>query len=183
MLTFRRGAGVGTSPGAFIAHGINTTIVEIDPVVLDYASKYFDLSPNHNAVVADAVSYMSDVANSTDERYDYIIHDVFTGGAEPVNLFTQEFMANLHAALKPDGVIAIVSLHICLATPGLTSRRTMLQTFCSQQPISSYAPFFQSFHPAAYLGNWNSLAKHSWKKRNKTGPIWCYSAAQTQQQL
>lgn len=110
-LIVRRGAGVGTSPGAFIAHGINTTIVEIDPVVLDYATKYFGLWPNHNAVVADAVTYMSEVANSTEERYDYIVHDVFTGGAEPLDLFTPEFMTNLHAALKPDGVIAIVGLH------------------------------------------------------------------------
>lgn len=110
MLMVCSGAGVGTSPGAFIAHGINTTIVEIDPVVLDYATEYFGLSPNHNAVVANAVTYMSDVANSTEERYDYIIHDVFTGGAEPLDLFTHEFMTNLHAALKPDGVIAIVGL-------------------------------------------------------------------------
>lgn len=111
MLTILSGAGVGTSPGAFIAHGINTTIVEIDPVVLEYATEYFDLPSNHNAVVADAVTYLSDVANSTDEKYDYIVHDVFTGGAEPVDLFTREFMTDLHVALKPDGVIAIVSWH------------------------------------------------------------------------
>jgi len=92
-----------------IAHGINTTIVEIDPVVLEYATKYFGLSPKHNAIVADAVSYASQVANDTTQRYDYIIHDVFTGGAEPVDLFTAEFLSNLEAALKPNGVIAIAS--------------------------------------------------------------------------
>lgn len=111
---------MGTSPGAFIAHGINTTIVEIDPVVMEYASQYFDLSPNHNGVVADAVGYMRDVANSTEDRYDYIIHDVFTGGAEPVNLFTLEFMKDLQASLKPDGVIAIVRLLRYLSRSRLT---------------------------------------------------------------
>jgi hypothetical protein len=40
-------------------------------------------------------------------HYDYIIHDVFTGGAEPVDLFTLEFLSGLHQMLKPDGVIAI----------------------------------------------------------------------------
>jgi spermidine synthase len=91
-----------------MAHGINTTIVEIDPVVLEYAVKYFGLSPNHHAVIADAVHYAAEVANDTTQRYDYIIHDVFTGGAEPIALFTDEFLRDLHAALKPDGVIAIV---------------------------------------------------------------------------
>ncbi|KFY11669.1 hypothetical protein V492_04338 [Pseudogymnoascus sp. VKM F-4246] len=101
------GAGIGTSPGALMAHGINTTIVEIDPVVLEYAVKYFDLAPNHNAVIDDAVHYAAQVANDTTQRFDYIIHDVFTGGAEPIALFTDEFLRNLHRALKPDGVIAI----------------------------------------------------------------------------
>jgi hypothetical protein len=34
---------------------------------------------------------------------------VFTGGAEPVDLFTLEFLQGLGDLLKPDGVIAIVS--------------------------------------------------------------------------
>ena len=96
-----------------MAHGINTTIVEIDPIVLEYAVEYFGLPPNHNAIVADAVHYAAEVANDTTQRYDYIIHDVFTGGAEPIALFTDEFLRNLHRALKPDGVIAIVSPGPC----------------------------------------------------------------------
>lgn len=101
---------MGTSPGALIAHGINTTIVEIDPVVLKYATEYFGLSPKHNAIVADAVWFAAKAANDTTRRYDYIIHDVFTGGAEPVDLFTSEFLANLRRLLKPNGTIAIVSV-------------------------------------------------------------------------
>lgn len=42
--------------------------------------------------------------------YDYIIHDVFTGGAEPVPLFTEGFLAGLRDLLKPDGVVAIVCI-------------------------------------------------------------------------
>jgi spermidine synthase len=41
-------------------------------------------------------------------KYDYIVHDVFTGGVEPVELFTLEFMEGLGSLLKDDGVIAIV---------------------------------------------------------------------------
>lgn len=102
------GLGVGTTPGAFVAHGIDTTVVEIDPVVHEFASKYFTLPTNHTAVIDDAVSYTKSLAEDTDSRFDYIVHDVFTGGAEPIPLFTLEFLQGLDALLKPEGVIAIV---------------------------------------------------------------------------
>lgn len=82
--------------------------MEIDPAVHEFAQKYFQLPPNHKAVIDDAVGYTRNLAE-TDQRYDYIIHDVFTGGAEPLPLFTLEFLEGLSALLKPDGVIAIVS--------------------------------------------------------------------------
>jgi spermidine synthase len=91
-----------------MAHGIETTIVEIDPVVHAYATKYFGLPTNHKAVIEDAVSYAAELAK-TEEKYDYIVNDVFTGGAEPVDLFTFEFLSDLNTILKPGGVIAIVS--------------------------------------------------------------------------
>jgi len=100
------GLGIGTTPAALMAHGINTTIVEIDPVVHEYATKYFALPPEHTAVIADAISYANAVARSG-EQYDYVVHDVFTGGAEPVELFTVEFIQDLRSILKPSGVIAI----------------------------------------------------------------------------
>lgn len=93
-----------------VAHGIHTTVVEIDPVVHDFAIKYFDLPANHTPVIQDAVQFVSQVPRHGNQgSYDYIIHDVFTGGAEPAELFTLEFLSGLHALLKPDGIIAIVS--------------------------------------------------------------------------
>ncbi|KAJ4992337.1 Methyltransferase-like protein 13-like protein 1 [Stagonosporopsis vannaccii] len=101
------GLGIGTAPNALIKHGLNTTIVELDPVVHKYATQYFGLSPNHTAVISDAVRYVADTSVSAPKSYDYIIHDVFTGGAEPVHLFTTEFMQGLHNLLKDDGAVAI----------------------------------------------------------------------------
>ncbi|KAF4976675.1 hypothetical protein FZEAL_6689 [Fusarium zealandicum] len=100
------GLGIGTTPSALVSHGIDTTVVEIDPVVHEFARKYFDLRENNPAAIADAVSYTADLVNKS-KTYDYIVHDVFTGGAEPVDLFTLEFLQGLGALLKPDGVIAI----------------------------------------------------------------------------
>lgn len=102
------GLGIGTLPAALVAHGVDTTVVEIDPVVHEFATKYFQMPSNHTAVTADAVTYTEELVNTTDNKYDYIVHDVFTGGAEPVPLFTLEFFENLNALLKPNGVVAIV---------------------------------------------------------------------------
>ena len=105
------GLGIGTTPTALITHGIQTTIVEIDPVVHDFATRYFGLPTNHTSIIENAITFI-DRAQSTassEHSYDYIIHDVFTGGAEPVELFTQEFIRGVSKVLKPDGVIAIVS--------------------------------------------------------------------------
>lgn len=100
------GLGIGTAPKAFIGHGINTTVVELDPVVHSFATQYFDLPTNHTAVLKDAVSWVADAA-AGHHRYDFIIHDVFTGGAEPLSLFTTSFLHNLRSLLTPNGAIAL----------------------------------------------------------------------------
>ena len=82
-------------------------MVEIDPVVHEYATKYFGLKENNPPVIADAVTYTASQVKAG-KTYDYIVHDVFTGGVEPVELFTLEFLQGLSDLLKPNGVIAIV---------------------------------------------------------------------------
>ncbi|KAK4937788.1 hypothetical protein LTR10_021666 [Elasticomyces elasticus] len=99
------GLGIGTAPSAMIAHGVDTTIVEIDPVVHEFATKYFALPVNHTYYMGDALAFAANTSSGA--SYDYIIHDVFTGGAEPAELFTMEFLTGLHTLLKPEGVIAI----------------------------------------------------------------------------
>ena len=81
-------------------------------MVHDFATKYFDLPQNHTSIIGDAVNVVGDMAKAEDRRgtYDYIIHDVFTGGAEPIDLFTIEFITGLSDLLRPDGIIAIVRI-------------------------------------------------------------------------
>lgn len=78
----------------------------------EYATEYFNLPKNHTSVIGDAIEVVGDMQKAKGMRstYDYIIHDVFTGGAEPINLFTREFIMGLSDLLKPDGMIAIVSI-------------------------------------------------------------------------
>ena len=91
------GLGIGTTPTALIYHGVDTTIVEIDPIVHEYATKYFNLPKNHTAVIDDAIAFVKRATAAVPPAYayDYIIHDVFTGGTEPVDLFTFEFLRDL----------------------------------------------------------------------------------------
>lgn len=101
-----RGLGVGVAAQSFISHGINTTIVEIDPAVYQYAREYFNL-PEPNAI------YLEDVRNWLQrpmerDKFDYVIHDCFSGGGVPQHIYTVEFWESLKRVMKPDGVIAVV---------------------------------------------------------------------------
>ncbi|TKA73047.1 hypothetical protein B0A55_08126 [Friedmanniomyces simplex] len=135
------GLGIGTAPKAMMAHGIDTTIVELDPVVHKYATKYFDLPKEHRPILQDAVSWVSsEAAANTTPGYDYIIHDVFTGGAEPLALFTDDFLHGLRALLTPNGVIALNyagDLRLEITTRILN---TIHQTFDGQCKIFGDAP-------------------------------------------
>jgi spermidine synthase len=104
---FDSGLGAGTAPKALIQHGVNVTVVELDPVVHEYATKWFNFPEEHTAVIGDAVEWAATYAKEKPESFDYIIHDVFTGGAEPTSLFTLEFLKDLAALLKEDGIVAI----------------------------------------------------------------------------
>ncbi|EMC93870.1 hypothetical protein BAUCODRAFT_124622 [Baudoinia panamericana UAMH 10762] len=101
------GLGVGTAPKAMIAHGINTTTVELDPAVHHFAKKYFELPDEHTVVLQDAVSWAAAASATQTQHYEYIIHDVFTGGAEPLSLFTDTFVGHLRSLLTANGVVAI----------------------------------------------------------------------------
>ncbi|KAL1957726.1 hypothetical protein VTO42DRAFT_5569 [Malbranchea cinnamomea] len=124
------GLGIGTTPAALITHGIDTTVVEIDPAVYELAIKYFTLPGNFTSELRDAVEYVKDARESR-LKFDYIVHDVFTGGVEPVDLFTLEFMQGLHDLLADDGVIAVnYAGDLSLPSAGQVIR-TVLSTFTS----------------------------------------------------
>ncbi|KAJ5149191.1 hypothetical protein N7448_000769 [Penicillium atrosanguineum] len=124
------GLGVGTTPAALMKHGIDTTVVELDPVVVKFAEQYFNFPSNHAATVDDATKFVKKaMKNPAAHQYDYIVHDVFTGGAEPAELFTIDFLHDLKTLLKDDGVIAInYAGDLELYPTGLVVR-TILATF------------------------------------------------------
>ncbi|GAA5928483.1 hypothetical protein JCM1841_003671 [Sporobolomyces salmonicolor] len=100
------GLGAGLSARVLHAHGVNLTICEIDPAVYEYARTYFGVpEPTGEVVLKDARAWLEQSAAG--KQFDYIIHDVFTGGAVPASLFTQEFWSTLRQRLHPSGVLAV----------------------------------------------------------------------------
>jgi hypothetical protein len=51
-----------------------------------------------------------------DQLSDLVIHDCFTGGSVPAELFTVEFWNDLALSMKPDGILVVVrTLHMALS--------------------------------------------------------------------
>lgn len=108
------GLGTGMSATAFQRHGISTTIVEIDPAVYNAARTFFGFTdPGPDKVfLEDARSWVatkraSIQAGNREMRYDFVVHDCFSGGGVPEQLFTLEFWEDLKTILRPDGVVVV----------------------------------------------------------------------------
>jgi len=97
------GLGVGITAKSLHKFGINVTAIEIDPVVHEFAEKYFGL-PKMNIVHEDGRAFVE----RSQEKWDYVIHDVFTGGSVPVHLFTAEMWTAVRKTLSSDGVVVVV---------------------------------------------------------------------------
>lgn len=115
------GLGTGISASAFIKHGISTDIVEIDPAVYDAATEYFGLevAEPDKVHIMDGRSFVmrqkhtraeAPANEKSDEGlFDFVIHDLFSGGGVPGHLFTLRFWQDLVQIIKPDAVVAVVS--------------------------------------------------------------------------
>ncbi len=77
--------------------------IEIDPVVVEVARRYFFLAEDRRlqVVVADALQYIS----RDRERYDLIFHDAYPADGTLGALWQEEFLMALRARLEPGGVL------------------------------------------------------------------------------
>lgn len=135
--------------------GISTTIVEIDPAVHRFAVEFFNLTspfPTVDAVESkmsyfvspeipqthymDAREYVHRRASIISgmrpiretDRYDYVVHDVFSGGTVPTHLFTMEFWEDVKVVMKLDGILAVVRLLGSQANPNALTSFGLIRT-------------------------------------------------------
>ena len=85
------------------SRGIATDTIEIDPAVAQAAVDYFGFRPTGRFVVGDARYEVRKLP----ARYDFIIHDCFTGGAEPIHLLSVEMLRELRDKLADGGLLAL----------------------------------------------------------------------------
>ena len=107
----RRGLILGHGGGSlakwFARHWphLELDVVEMDPMVVEAAERFFDYQApdNHHVFIQDARVFLT----GTETRYDVIWMDVFTRHQIPFHLTTTEFFAEAKRHLTPAGVIAV----------------------------------------------------------------------------
>lgn len=79
------------------------TGIEIDPVVIKVAEKFFHINeiPNFEVILADANEYVA----KTNLLYDLIIIDIFEDCLMPDFVYSNSFIENIKRVLKPKGYI------------------------------------------------------------------------------
>lgn len=99
------GLGGGTIPSFLHKHYPDVTIdvVDIDPVVVDVAKRYFGFREDAtmHAHVADGRRFIEECK----DPYDLIFLDAFSAENIPYALVTREFLQAVRRALTPDGVV------------------------------------------------------------------------------
>src|SRR5688572_23989033 len=104
MKFLSRGLGIGISAKSLQDHDVLLDIVELDPAVYNFAVNYFGLEPKHNIYIQDGRKFLN---NAPSRSYDYVLHDVFTGGSVPSVLFSVEALEQIKRILKNNGVLAL----------------------------------------------------------------------------
>jgi len=123
------GGGGGVVPMIFAKSypHLSIDVVEIDPVVVDAAEKWFGLTPGPSLRVHVQDGRMF-IHNSKD-KYDLIILDAYTaGGRIPFHLTTKEFLSDVRDHLRPRG-IALMNVISGVSGPASRLFRAEYKTF------------------------------------------------------
>ena len=96
------GLGSGILPQRFSSYGIETDVVEIDPGVVETASKHFSYDPGkHRTFIQDGRFFL----RSPGDAYDVIFVDAFSGDTPPSHLVSVESFELMKKRLTPDGIL------------------------------------------------------------------------------
>ena len=98
------GMAAGMIPRYLQRKGLKVATVEINPNSLQAATEFFDFDPREVEV------YLEDARTFVRRRkqsYDLVVTDLFQGDCTPDYLMTVEFFREVHACLRPGGVVII----------------------------------------------------------------------------
>lgn len=92
------------------------TSVELDPVMVDVAKKYFDLDkiPNHNVLIEDACKVIVEPEehNLKHKSFDVVVVDIYCGHKFPDLGRSGNFMAHVAKMTRTDGLVIINRIYL-----------------------------------------------------------------------
>ena len=154
---------------------VNIEAVEIDPVVVELAERYFAVKQKKNVrlVIADAFDYLK----KTTKKYDTIYMDAFLKPSAntdetgvPLKLRTQAFYQQLQGLLKPGGsVVFNINPHPQLRADIETISESFPQTYVFSLPNSEGVVVVGSMQTDRLTAAQLSAAGKSLDKRFKCG--------------
>jgi predicted membrane-bound spermidine synthase len=97
------GLGVGALARVVQRGGMRVDVVEIDPAVVRFATKYFGYEANGAVYIEDARTLLQ----RTSSKYDVVVHDTFTGGTTPEHLLSLEVVSRVRSILTAHGLLAL----------------------------------------------------------------------------
>ncbi len=140
------GLGGGVVPKMYESQGIKTDVVEIDPMVVEVAKKYFGFKVSGDVFLSDARYFLA----TSDRQYDYLVIDVYSGEAVPSHLLSLEAFGLMKERLKPGGVLTINLFSSIGGDAFMTASviRTLKEVFDTADAYSSV-----SIDRESYFGN------------------------------
>jgi len=95
------GLGGGIITQRFEQSNINFVAVELDPKIVFVAKKYFDYK--RDAIVDDGRRFIQ----NTDEKYDLVVLDVYSGYSIPPHMVTYELNESIKKIMPKDGILIL----------------------------------------------------------------------------
>ncbi len=137
------GLGGGTLPKLFTRNlgPIKIDTVEIDPLIVDLAKKYFNLvEDNIKIYTGDAANFL----NSLGEKYNFICVDTYIGDKIPESVQTNKFFDNLFGRLEENGTIVLNRIFHQTETKELSDFIKLLKNWYSRVYYIKHPGYFRS---------------------------------------
>jgi len=140
------GLGPGIVPMRYAARGVATDVVEIDPLVVATATRYFGFRLADRVTIADARYFLATATGC----YDYVILDVYTGDTTPGHVLSLEALRLARERLAPGGVLA-------LNLVGSLRRETYMtaSVLATLRAVFANVELYPTFDPSAGDGSGN----------------------------
>ncbi|HVU59484.1 MAG TPA: fused MFS/spermidine synthase [Candidatus Saccharimonadales bacterium] len=147
------GGGACTLPRALLGlvPNLRLDIVEIDPLLVDLAGRYFGfVAGKHTRIsVAEGRQYLA----GTEERYDLLVVDAFLGDTMPPTLRTVEAAQVYARHLRRGGVLAlnVIAAYEGRLAEALRRQIASLRTVCTDVQIFPASPALSLWLPQNFI--------------------------------